>query len=146
MRIIGHGVDLEQVSRIKDEMDSLGSNWVDRVYSAEEREQADPKPVHYRYFAGRYAGKEAVAKALGTGFADDVTWRGIEILRAESGQPYVRLSDEVLTYARNLGVTDWAISISYSDQMVIASAIATSDKQATTDFHSGSSTPKNTPK
>lgn len=127
MRIIGHGVDLESIQRIKDELDSTNKDWAHEVYSEDERAQADAGPVHYRYFAGRFAGKEAVVKALGTGFADDITWRGVEILRKESGAPYVRLSDEVLALAESLGVTDWLVSISYADGMVMASAIAVGD-------------------
>lgn len=127
MRIIGHGVDLESVQRIKDELDSTNKNWADEVYSDDERAQADAGPVHYRYFAGRFAGKEAVVKALGTGFAGDITWRGVEILRKESGAPYVRVSGEVLALANSLGIKDWLVSISYADGMVIASAIAVGD-------------------
>lgn len=127
MRIIGHGIDLESIQRIKDELDSTNRNWADEVYSDDERAQADAGPVHYRYFAGRFAGKEAVVKALGTGFAGDITWRGVEILRKESGAPYVRVSGEVLALANSLGIKDWLVSISYADGMVIASAIAVGD-------------------
>ena len=88
------------------------------------RAQADAPPLNSRYYAGRFAGKEAVAKALGTGFAGDITWRGIEILRRESGAPYVRLSDEVLRFAESLGITDWFISISHCGEITTASAIA----------------------
>ena len=66
-------------------------------------------------------------KALGTGFAGDITWRGVEILRRESGAPYVRLTNEVLALAKSLGVADWFISISYAEGMVVASAIAVGD-------------------
>lgn len=127
MRIIGHGVDLESIQRIKDELDSTNKNWADEVYSDDERAQADAGPVHYRYFAGRFAGKEAVVKALGTGFAGNITWKGVEILRKESGAPYVRLSDDVLELAISLGITEWLVSISYADGMVMASAIAIGD-------------------
>lgn len=127
MRIIGHGVDLESIQRIKEELDSTNKDWAHEVYSADERAQADAGPVHYRYFAGRFAGKEAVVKALGTGFAGDITWRGVEILRKESGAPYVRLSDKVLALADSLGVADWLVSISYADGIVMASAIAVGD-------------------
>jgi holo-[acyl-carrier protein] synthase len=127
MRIVGHGIDVERVARIKEELDSPTKKWTERFYSPAEREQADAPPVHYRYFAGRFAGKEAVVKALGTGFAGNITWRGIEILRRESGAPYVRLSDEVLAFAESLGITDWFISISHCGEIVMASAIAVAD-------------------
>ena len=80
--------------------------------------------MHYRYFAGRFAGKEAVVKALGTGFAGDITWQRIEILRRENGAPYVKLSAEVLAFAQSLGITDWFVSISHCGEITTASAIA----------------------
>ena len=124
MRIIGHGIDVENISGIKEQVDSPHKRWADRFCSADEREQADAPPVHYRYYAGRFAAKEAVAKALGTGFAGDITWRGIEILRRDGGAPYVRLSAEVKDFADALGITDWFVSLSYTDEIVIASVIA----------------------
>lgn len=124
MRIIGHGIDVTSVAGIQQELDSPTKHWAERFCSLAERSQADAPPRHVRYYAGRFAGKEAVVKALGTGFAGDITWRGIEILRAESGAPYVRLSDEVLTFAERLGITGWLISISYADGLVVASVIA----------------------
>jgi holo-[acyl-carrier protein] synthase len=127
MRIIGHGIDVVAVSGIKEELESPDKKWAERFCSPAECEQADAPPVHYRYYAGRFAGKEAVVKALGTGFAGDVTWRGIEILRAENGAPYVRLSDEVLAFAERIGISDWFISISYCGEIAMASAIAVGD-------------------
>lgn len=124
MRIIGHGIDMVSIKWIKTELESTTKQWAEQFCSEDERNQADESPLHIRYYASRFAGKEAVAKALGTGFAGDLTWRGIEILRQESGAPYVRLSDEVKAYANSLGITDWAISISYLGGIAMASAIA----------------------
>jgi holo-[acyl-carrier protein] synthase len=124
MRIIGHGIDVETILGIREQVDSPNKEWMDRFCSDDERAQADKPPVHYRYFAGRYAAKEAVAKALGTGFAGDITWRGIEILHRDGGAPYVRLSDEVKELAEKMGITDWFISLSYTDEIAMASAIA----------------------
>jgi holo-[acyl-carrier protein] synthase len=80
-----------------------------------------------RYLAGRFAGKEAVAKALGAAFAGDITWRNIEILRHQSGALRVRLSGDVLTLAERLGTTSWLVSISYCDGTATASVIAVGD-------------------
>lgn len=124
MRIVGHGIDVVSVTAIKRHLESAENRWREKVYSALEREQADPPPVDVRYYAGRFAGKEAVAKALGAGFAGAITWRGIEILRSESGQPYVLLHNEVLEFANGLGITDWFISISYCGDTATASVIA----------------------
>jgi holo-[acyl-carrier protein] synthase len=127
MRIIGHGIDMVEIARIQTCLDSPHKKWAERVYSADEREQADQSPQHVRYYAGRFAGKEAVGKALGTGFSGEVTWRGIEILRLPSGAPEVRLTGGVLDVATGLGITRFLISISYSGGFAIASAIAVGD-------------------
>ena len=127
MRIIGHGIDIARVEGIKKELDSPNKKWAEQFCSRTEREQADARPLDARYYAGRFAGKEAVVKALGTGFAGDITWRGIEILRRESGAPFVRLSDEVLALAERLGVTEWFISISHCGDITTASVIAVGD-------------------
>lgn len=127
MRIIGHGIDLVKIAAIKEELDSAQKNWAEKFCSSKEQEQADAPPIHYRYYAGRFAGKEAVAKALGTGFAGNITWRGIEILRQESGAPLVKLSGDALTLAERLGISCWFISISYCDGIATASAIAVGD-------------------
>ncbi len=127
MRIIGHGIDIASIAGIKEQVDSLNKRWTERFCSDDERAEADDPPVHYRYYAGRFAGKEAVAKALGTGFAGDITWRGIEILHREGGGPYVRLSNEVEKLAEKLGITAWFISISYTEHLALASVIAVGD-------------------
>jgi len=124
MRIIGHGIDVVKIADIKDEVDSTNKRWTEQFCSADERAQGGTTLARYRYYASCFAGKEAVSKALGTGFADDITWPGIEILRRESGAPYVQLSGEVLELASSMGITDWFISISYLDEIAMASVIA----------------------
>jgi holo-[acyl-carrier protein] synthase len=124
MRIIGHGIDVVEVASIKRELESSTKRWAEQFCSPSERAQADGPPIHSRYYAGRFAAKEAVVKALGTGFIGEITWRNIEILRQESGAPGVHLSDEALAFARGLGVTSWFISISHCGGIATASAIA----------------------
>ena len=124
MRIIGHGIDVVKIADIMAEVDSANKRWTERFCSSDERAHAGTAPTRYRYYASCFAGKEAVVKALGKGFAGDITWRGIEILRRDSGAPYIRLSDEVLGLAVSMGINDWLISISYLDEMAMASVIA----------------------
>jgi holo-[acyl-carrier protein] synthase len=128
MRIIGHGIDAVKIADIKAEVDSRNKRWAEQFCSAEERALAGVTAGRYRYYASCFAAKEAVAKALGTGFAGDITWRGIEILRRESGAPYIRLRDEVLALAEGMGITSWFISISYLDEVALASVIAVRDE------------------
>lgn len=123
MRIIGHGIDMESQVKIEGYLKSR-EGWAEGIFSPAERELAGDASKHAYFYAGRFAGKEAVAKALGTGFAGAITWRGIEILQRESRAPYVRLSAEVLAFAASLGITEWFISISHCGEIVMASAIA----------------------
>ncbi len=127
MTIIGHGIDVVEVARIKAELESPTKKWAEKVYTDDERAPADAPPADARYFAGRFAGKEAVAKALGTGFSGKVTWSGIEILRLPSGAPTVRLSGGALELAQSLGVTGWVVSISHCGGLAVASVIAVSE-------------------
>lgn len=124
MRIIGHGIDAVKVAAIREELASPNKRWAERFCSDMERSQADAPPVDSRYYAGRFAAKEAVAKALGTGFAGEVTWRNIEILRRETGAPYIRLSEQALALAKSRGITEWFISISHCAEATTASVIA----------------------
>src|SRR4051812_11863999 len=123
MRIVGHGIDMESEAKIEGYLKSR-ERWVDGVFSAAERELAGDPSKHASFYAGRFAGKEAVAKALGTGFAGKVTVHGIEILRLPSDAPFVRLGGATLKFATELGVTEWFISISHRNGLAIASAIA----------------------
>lgn len=124
MHIVSHGIDVVEIERIYREINAPGSIWISDVYSVQEQELADAGPLRYRFFAGRYAGKEAIAKALGTGFTGGITWQGIEILRSENGAPRVKLSVDALLQANELGISNWLISITYSSKLAFASAIA----------------------
>ena len=127
MRIIGHGIDVVKIAEIKAQVDSTSERWTEQFCSVDERTHAGTTPTRYRYYASCYAAKEAVVKALGKGFAGDITWRGIEILRLDSGAPCIRLRDEVLELADSMGITGWFISISYLDEIAMASVIAVED-------------------
>ena len=124
MNIIGHGIDVVEIEFIKSQIEATNKDWLGSVYSLREQREASGPPLDIRYLAGRFAGKEAVAKALGTGFSKNITWRGIEILRKNSGQPYVEVTGEVLVFSETLGIVDWQISITYSESLAFASAIA----------------------
>ncbi len=127
MQILGHGIDVVDVKSIHERIRSEDKRWELAVYSQAERDFADPAPIDVRYYAGRFAVKEAVAKALGTGFAGDVTWEGIEVLRGASGEASIRLSGGPLRCATIKGITGWLVSISHCGEIVTASVIATGD-------------------
>src|SRR5216117_1944632 len=101
-----------------------GEHWLDGTFTEAEQAEADPPPNRVQYFAGRYAAKEAVAKALGTGFTDEVTWLDVEVLRLPSGAPYASLTEVALAVAESLRVTRWFVTIGHRGAYAIASAIA----------------------
>ncbi len=127
MRVIGHGIDVVKIAKIKSKVDSTDDKWTERFCSHDERECAGTTPARYRYYASCFAAKEAVVKALGTGFTGSITWRGIEVLRRESGAPYIRVHGEVSDLAASMGITDWLVSITYLDEIAVASVIAIGD-------------------
>ena len=124
MRIIGHGIDLVDNARLAGMIEAHGERFLDRVFSPAERALAQDLRHKLEYYSGRFAAKEAVLKALGTGFSGGVSWTEIEVLRAPSGQPGVRLGGRCLEVARGLGVEEWQISISHISTHATASAIA----------------------
>ena len=127
MRILGHGIDLIELVRVQTHLNNQHDDWVEAVFTADEQAQADSPPNKVSFFAGRYAAKEAVAKALGTGFSGEVAWQDIEILRCTSGAVDVKLSCGALDVANALNITGWFVSISHSGGVAIASAIAIGD-------------------
>lgn len=120
-RIIGIGVDVIEVGRIRDLMERKGDRLHGRVFTDIEMDAA--KGGHYDRLAGRFAAKEAVAKALGQGISG-IGWNEIEIRNEPSGKPYVHLLGRALDLAKELGVESVLISISHTNTLAIAFAVA----------------------
>jgi holo-[acyl-carrier protein] synthase len=114
------GVDLIEIARIGEVVRRHGRRYLERVYTAAELTQSQQRP---EYLAGRFAAKEAVAKALGTGIGQ-VGWREIEILGDEENAPVVNLSGAARRTADSLGLTTWSVSISHSVDLAVAFAAA----------------------
>src|SRR5687768_13787420 len=91
MSVVGLGLDLVEVSRIRALLEKSGDRFKERVFTATEVRYCDSCADGAMHYAARFAAKEAVAKALGTGFTNGVTWQDIEVLRSEGGVPSVRL-------------------------------------------------------
>ena len=113
--IKGIGTDLTDQRRIQRALNRFGDRFVAKVLCISEIDvfrsmSSDRKRV--AYLAKQFAAKEAVVKALGTGFSQGVTMRQIEIKRQSTGAPSVRLNDRALRRATELGVSVWSISLS----------------------------------
>jgi holo-[acyl-carrier protein] synthase len=113
------GVDIVEIERIRRSIDRYGDKFLGRVYTEAELELCRGRAPE---LAVRFAGKEAVMKALGTG-RRGVSWRDIEILRNKRNAPLVHLHGRARTRAKRLGITEVAISLSHSRDYAIASVI-----------------------
>lgn len=113
------GVDIVEIERVKRSVTRYGDRFLSRVYTDAELELCRNNVPE---LAVRFAGKEAVMKALGTG-RRGVSWRDIEILRNKRNAPLVYLHGRARSRARKLGIEEIAISLSHSREYAIASAI-----------------------
>lgn len=109
------GVDIIEISRIQRAIDRWGESFLHRIYTEAELRLCRKNP---RRLSSRFAGKEAVMKALGTG-ARGIRWREIEIVAEASGKPKLQLYGKALEKADDLGLT-LAISLSHSKEYAIA--------------------------
>ena len=123
--IIGHGIDLCGVARIRRMIEDHGDRFLKRTYTEAEVAYARRRKKGFaETLAGRFAAKEAVMKALGTGWRAGVAFSGIEILNAPEGKPHVVLHGKTAERAASLGITGWHVSITHSEDLATASAIA----------------------
>lgn len=124
MRIIGHGIDIVEVSRISEMLAEHGQRFLDRCFTPGEQAYADSRKGRDEHLAARFAAKEAVLKALGTGWRDGIAWTDVEVALEPSGRPTVRLHGETARVAREAGISDWFISLSHTRALAQASALA----------------------
>lgn len=114
------GVDLLEIERLRGAIKTHGEKFLQRIFTQQELD-ANQKKIES--LAGRFAAKEAVAKALGCGIGD-VAWKEIEILRAESGAPQLVLHGAAEQMAREQGLTTWSLSLSHSQSHAVAMVVA----------------------
>lgn len=125
MRIIGYGVDIVEVARIASMLETHGQRFVERVFTEAEQAYAESgKRRRVERYAARFAAKEAVLKALGTGWRDGIAWTDIEIRLRPSGQPFVVLSGRCAEIAAAAGIDSWQVSLSHTERYAMAGAIA----------------------
>ena len=121
--ILGVGVDVIEVERIRETLARHGERFLQRVFTAEElalAPAADPAP----FFAGRWAAKEAVSKCLGTGIGVHCGWTDICVLREPGGRPVIELRGKGAETAAALGIRVIHVSISHLKHLGCASAVA----------------------
>jgi len=95
MMIYGIGTDIIELERIEDSIGRFGQRFLDRIFTQDEQAYCLRHKDSLRHFSGRFAAKEAIVKALGTGFRDGIGWLDIEIINNAHGKPEVQLSSEL---------------------------------------------------
>lgn len=120
---VGLGVDIVDIARMKRVLERTPS-FARKVFSCEECCYCDGKANPEIHYATRFAAKEAVVKALGTGFSEGIGVRDIEVRRTAKGKPYVVLSGRAKEVAHSLGVREVPLSLSYTHTEAVACAMA----------------------
>jgi len=129
--IISAGVDLVEVERIQQALEDsrIGRRFRERVFTEKEILYCEKKRRgKYESYAGRFAAKEAVMKALGRGWGSKVRWLDIEVGRARSGKPEIVLHDKTAQLAEQLGIRRWALSITHTKEHGLTYVIAEGGK------------------
>jgi len=129
MKIVGIGIDVVETARIARSIESLGDHFLDRVFTEKEREYCDKMKFPELHYAARFAAKEAISKTFGTGIGKETGWRDMEILRRDSGEPYVVLRGAGKAFAESKGITEIMISLSHADHYAAANAVAVGDDE-----------------
>lgn len=120
------GVDILELDRLKRVLDSWGQNFLDRIYTLKEQDYCKGRIPQ---LAARFAAKEAVMKALGTGIRG-VGWKDVEVTRERGKPPQIILHHRALVQANKIGVHQIAISLSHSREYALASVVMDLDEDS----------------
>ncbi|MDR0704644.1 MAG: holo-ACP synthase [Planctomycetaceae bacterium] len=126
MNLIGIGTDIIECERIDRMVQRHGSHFVDRVFTKREIQYCTDRKSSDQHFAGRWAAKEAVLKALGTGWISGIAWTDVEVVNESSGAPRIQLHGGAAKIAEEKQLSEIQISISHCKSHAIAFAAAVS--------------------
>jgi holo-[acyl-carrier protein] synthase len=121
--IVGSGIDLVEIHRIRQSVDRFGARFLNKVYTAAEQAYCLRKRNSAESLAARFAAKEAAAKALGTGMSRGVTWLEIEVVREPGGRPTLRLHGRAAEMARRIDARRASLSITHTSDLAMANVI-----------------------
>ena len=127
MKIFGIGIDVIEVERIEEAMEEFGERFAERIFTERERaycSQQNRPAIHY---AARWAAKEAVSKAFGTGIGVELGWQDMEVFRRNSGEPEVVLHGRGKEFAEEHGISQIKISLTHAKHYAAANAVVLVD-------------------
>ena len=134
--IIGIGTDITECLRIARMIERHGELFIGRVYTPEEIKYCQNRKQSTQHFAGRWAAKEAILKALGTGWRRGISWRDIEVRNEPGGKPVVAVRGGVKDVVEQMGITEIQVTISHCRTYATASAIAVGKRKEIVDRES----------
>jgi holo-[acyl-carrier protein] synthase len=121
--ILGTGVDIAEVPRIRESIERFGARFLNRVFTPGEIEYCEAKASKFESYAARFAAKEAGMKALGTGWNHGVRWRDIEVIRPKGQRPTIRFHGQAAAFAEKLGAKNIALSLTHTREEALAHVI-----------------------
>src|SRR5213595_2509279 len=123
MSVIGIGVDLVECARIQHSLDRFVENFLHRVFTDDGIEYSMSMKFPARHLVARFAGKEAVSKAFGTGIGKAMGWRNIDIRKKKSGEPFLVFSGPAQELATQRGVTSALVTLSHTEYHAMACVV-----------------------
>jgi holo-[acyl-carrier protein] synthase len=121
--ILGTGVDLAEVGRIRASIERFGAKFIDRIYTPAEIAYVEQKANRFERYAARFAAKEAGMKAIGTGWRMGVRWQDFEVANQRSGRPVLRFHGVAAQIADSLGVRNISLSLTHTSELGMAHVI-----------------------
>jgi len=121
--ILGTGIDLAEVPRVRAAIERYGRRFIERIYTPAEIAYVERKANRYERYAARFAAKEAGMKAIGTGWRHGVRWQDFEVLNLPSGRPTLKLHGVAARVAERLGVRAISLSLTHTAQQGMAFVI-----------------------
>jgi holo-[acyl-carrier protein] synthase len=121
--IVGTGVDIAEVSRIRQSVERFGDRFLRRVFTEGEIRYCEKKITSFESYAARFAAKEAGMKALGTGWSHGVRWRDIEVIRPKGQRPTIQFHGQAAAIAAKLGTRNISLSLTHTAEQALAHVI-----------------------
>jgi len=121
--ILGTGVDIAEVPRIRQSIERYGERFLRRIYTDGEIQYCESKASRFESYAARFAAKEAGMKALGTGWNHGVRWRDIEVVRPKGERPSIQFHGQAAAIADKLGTKNVALSLTHTREEALAHVI-----------------------
>ena len=121
--IVATGIDLVEISRIEEVFARRGERFRNRVFTDGEISYCESRASKLASYAARFAAKEAVMKALGTGWSEGVGWKDIEVARDTKGAPIIKVYERALERMRDLGAARVHVSLTHSGNLAIAQVV-----------------------